>query len=172
VVAGLPISDADKKETIMFRRDVLMAGACAGLLPLARAHHGWSSFDQNRPIYLEGTVVEVKWRNPHAELVLELPATLSLPADLAQRPLPAQTAGIDGKALLARAELPRRQDRRWEVELAPLFRLGQWQLAEIATGTPISVVGFAFKDERGDPLLRGEYLFVGDRTYGLRSSPA
>jgi len=156
----------------MLRRELLVASACTGLWPLARAHHGWSSFDQDRPIYLEGTVVQVKWRNPHAELVLELPASLSLPADLAQRSLPAQTAGIDGKALLSRTELPRRQDRRWEVELAPLFRLGQWQLAELSTGTLISVVGFTFKEERGDPLLRGEYLFVGDRTYALRSSPA
>jgi hypothetical protein len=156
----------------MLRRDLLVAGACAGIWPLARAHHGWSSFDQDRPIYLEGTVTGVKWRNPHAELVLELPAVLALPAGLAERPLPAQTAGIDGRALLARAGLPRRQDRRWEVELAPLFRLGQWQLAEIATGTTLSVIGFTFKDERGAPLLRAEYLFVGAATYGLRSSPA
>ncbi|TNF59781.1 MAG: hypothetical protein EP306_10180 [Burkholderiales bacterium] len=156
----------------MHRRDWLVAGACAGLLPLARAHHGWSSFDQDRPVYLEGQAVEVRWRNPHAELVLELPAELRLPADLAQRPLPAQTAGIDGRALMAKAVLPRRQDRRWEVELAPLFRLGQWQLAEIAAGTPLSVVGFTFKEERGEPLLRAEYLFVGGRAYGLRSSPA
>ena len=156
----------------MNRRDMLLAGACMGLLSSARAHHGWSSFDQNRPIYLEGTVADVKWRNPHAEFVLELTEALSLPADLADRPLPAQTAGIDGKALLSRAQLPRRQDRRWEVELAPLFRLGQWQLTEIAAGTQVSVVGFTFKEEQGAPLLRAEYLFVGGRTYGLRSSPA
>ena len=37
----------------------------------AWAHHGWSSFDQERPIYLEGRAADVKWRNPHAELVLE-----------------------------------------------------------------------------------------------------
>ncbi len=157
---------------MMYRRDMLVAGACFGLLPMARAHHGWSSFDQNRPIYLEGTVVEVKWRNPHAEFTLELPSELRLPADLADRSLPAQTAGIDGKALLSRAELPRRQDRRWEIELAPLFRLGQWQLSELAVGTPVSVLGFTFIQERGEALLRAEYLFVGDRAYGLRSGPA
>ncbi|HMN91590.1 MAG TPA: DUF6152 family protein [Hydrogenophaga sp.] len=156
----------------MQRRELLVGVACAGLLPLARAHHGWSSFDQERPIYLEGVVVEVRWRNPHAEFVLELAEGLRLPADLASRPLPAQTAGIDGPALLARTGLPKRQDRRWEVELAPLFRLGQWQLEEISPGTRLSVVGFTFKEERGKPLLRAEYLFLGDRAYGLRSSPA
>jgi hypothetical protein len=34
----------------------------------AWAHHGWSSFDQARPIYLEGKVAQVAWRNPHVEL--------------------------------------------------------------------------------------------------------
>lgn len=156
----------------MDRRDLLLAAVGMGVLSSARAHHGWSSFDQNRPIYLEGTATEVRWRNPHAELVLELPAGLSLPGDLADRPVPAQSAAVDGKAVLSRAQLPRRQDRRWEVELAPLFRLGQWQLPEIAPGTPLSVVGFTFKEEQGAALLRAEYLFVGGKTYGLRSSPA
>ena len=47
------------------RRRTLLISATA--LPLvAHAHHGWSSFDQDRPIYLEGTARDVKWRNPHA----------------------------------------------------------------------------------------------------------
>jgi hypothetical protein len=33
------------------------------------------------------------------------------------------------------------------------------------------VVGFTYRDESGEPVLRAEYLFVGDRAYGLRSSP-
>jgi hypothetical protein len=143
-------------------------GAATG----AMAHHGWSSFDQGRPIYLEGTAVDVKWRNPHVELVLELPETLRLPADLTQRSLPAQTAGIDGPALLAKAVLPTRRDRRWEVELAPLFRLGQWQMPEIKNGEALSLVGFTFKDEAGSATVRAEYVFVGGKVYGLRSSPA
>jgi len=159
----------------MQRRDVIQMGALLGLGSWAGAslaHHGWSSFDQERPIYLEGRVVEVKWRNPHAELVLELPETLRLPADLAQRPLPAQTAGIDGPALLAKTVLPTRRDRRWEIELAPLFRLGQWQMPEIKTGAALSTVGFTFKDEKGEAILRAEYVFLDGKAYGLRSSPA
>ena len=143
----------------------------AGTAGLARAHHGWSSFDQARPIYLEGKAVEVKWRNPHAELLLELPNPLALPADLAQRPVPAQTASIDGAALLGKAVLPTRKDRRWEIELAPLFRLGQWQMPEITPGTELSVVGFTFKDEAGAALVRAEYVFLAGKAYGLRSSP-
>lgn len=140
--------------------------------PLAHAHHGWSSFDQDRPIWLKGRVVESRWRNPHAELILETPATLALPADLKQRTLPAQSAGVDGPALLARAVLPTRKDRRWEVELAPLTRMRAWQVDEIKVGDTIELVGFTFKAEQGDPIVRVEYLFVGDKVYGLRSSPA
>ena len=39
----------------MQRRHVLIAPIGVLLLPAAHAHHGWSSFDQGRPIYLEGS---------------------------------------------------------------------------------------------------------------------
>ena len=104
--------------------------------------------------------------------LLELPETLRLPADLAQRPLPAQTAGIDGPALIAKTVLPSRRDRRWQIELAPLSRLNQWQMPQIQNGTALSLVGFTFKDEKGEAILRAEYLFLDGKAYGLRSSPA
>lgn len=159
----------------MNRREVIQAFvACSsvGLTPLATAHHGWSGFDQDRPIYLEGRVVKSVWQNPHAELEIELPPMLQLPAGLAQRALPAQTAPVDGKALLARAVLPTRKDRRWEIELAPLTRLQAWNVAEIKVGSQVAVLGFAFAGEKGDAVLRAEYLFVDGKAYGLRSSPA
>lgn len=155
----------------MLKRRTLLAATA--LTPLgALAHHGWSSFDQDRPIYLEGRVTRAKWQNPHAELVLEVPAGLKVPADLAQRPVPAQSSAVDGKALLAKAVVPNRKDRKWEVELAPLTRMEAWKVAEIKPGTTLSVVGFIFKEEKGEPILRAEYLFVDGKAYGLRSSPA
>lgn len=159
----------------MQRRAFLHAGAVAGLSMAgskAWAHHGWSSFDQNRPIYLEGKAVEVKWRNPHVELILELPESLTLPADLAQRTVPAQSANVDGAALLGKAVLPTRRDRRWEIELAPLFRINQWKMPEVAVGTELSVVGFTFINEAGAALVRAEYVFLDGKAYGFRSSPA
>jgi hypothetical protein len=154
----------------MQRRPFLLAGLA---LPLAaRAHHGWSSFDQDRPVYLEGRAASVKWRNPHVELVLEVAADLKLPPDLAQRAVPAQTSPVDGKALFSKAELPRRKDRRWEVELAPLTRVEAWKLPEIKAGAPLGVLGFTFKEEKGEPILRAEYVFVDGKVYGMRSSPA
>ena len=155
------------------RRHVLASVTLAPFSPLpALAHHGWSSFDQDRPLYLEGRVVQSQWRNPHAELVIETPTPLALPSDLARRALPAQSAGIDGPALLAKTTVPTRKDRRWELELAPLTRLQAWKVDEIKVGAQVSAVGFTFKGEAGDAILRVEYLFVGTQAYGLRSSPA
>jgi Family of unknown function (DUF6152) len=141
-------------------------------LPAARAHHGWSSFDQSRPLYLEGKALKVSWTNPHAELDLELPADPKLPADLAGRSLPPQSAAVDGAGLLKAARLPTRKDRRWEIELAPISRMEAWQVAPVQVGDAVGVLGFTFSGEKGDAVLRAEYLFVGGKTYGLRSAPA
>ncbi|MEP6824518.1 MAG: DUF6152 family protein [Ramlibacter sp.] len=159
----------------MQRRKLLLAGAgtaLAGFSLPSRAHHGWSSFDQDRPIYLEGRVIKVKWQNPHAELELAVPADLKVPADLGARALPPQSAPVDGKAVLAKAVVPNRKDKTWEIELAPLTRMEAWKVAPVKPGTSLSVVGFIFKEEKGEAVLRVEYLFVDGKAYGLRSGPA
>ncbi len=156
----------------MDRRELLVLGGLAAVTPWVRAHHGWSSFDQGRPIYLEGTVQKVAWRNPHVEFDLKLSAGLKLPADLAQRSVPAQTASVDGAGLLKSAVLPTRKDAVWHIELAPLTRLEAWKLPEIKVGDTLSMVGFTFNGEKGEPVLRVEYLYAGGKAYGLRSSPA
>ena len=152
----------------MQRRLFLAAAVSTPVL----AHHGWSSFDADRPLYLEGRAAKVSWRNPHAEIELELASPLALPADLTKRPVPPQSASIDGPGILAKAVLPTRSDKRWELELAPLTRLETWKVAEIKPGTPLSVVGYTFAGEKGEAILRVEYLFVDGKAYGLRSSPA
>lgn len=153
------------------QRRTFIASSAVVALP-AWAHHGWSSFDQNRPLYLEGSAAKVRWANPHTELELELPAELKLPADLATRTLPPQSAKVDGAALLKAAQLPTRKDRRWQVELAPLSRMNAWAVPEIKNGDRIAVLGFTFAEEKGEAILRAEYVFVGGKAYGLRSSPA
>lgn len=154
----------------MKRRDLLLASLAA---PASGwAHHGWSSFDQDRPLFVQGRVASVKWQNPHAGFMLELPADYKLPADLASRNVPAQSASVDGKALLAKATAPTRKDRRWEIELAPLTRLEAWKVEPLKTGATVGVLGYTFKDEKGEAILRAEYLFVDGKAYGLRSSPA
>lgn len=157
---------------LVHRRQLLAGTALLALPAWVRAHHGWSSFDQERPIYLAGKALKVAWRNPHAELELDLAENLSLPADLKQRLLPRQTAPVDGSALLAKAQLPTRRDRRWQIELAPLTRMQAWGVAEIKAGDALELLGFTFAGERGEPVLRVEYLFAQGRIYGLRSAPA
>ncbi len=154
------------------QRRQFAATAALLIAPPSFAHHGWSSFDQTRPLWLEGKAVKVSWRNPHAEIELELAAEPKLPADLAMRALPSQSAPVDGPALLKAAVLPTRRDRRWTVELAPLPRLQAWKVAEIQPGDSVGVLGFTFTGEKGDAVLRAEFLFSGGAVYGLRSSPA
>jgi hypothetical protein len=154
------------------RRRSALAALAASVPLLARAHHGWSSFDQNRPLWLEGKAAKVAWRNPHAEFELELSADLKLPADLAGRRLPAQAAPVDGPALLKAAQLPKRRDRRWTIELAPLSRMDAWKVPVLKAGDTVGLLGFTFAEEKGDAILRVEYLFLRGQVYGLRSSPA
>ena len=166
------------KGTVMQRRQFLWvatttATAAAGLAPIvAWAHHGWSSFDQDKPIYLEGRAERVAWRNPHAELQLRTATDLKLPADLATRPVPAQSASVDSDRVLRAARLPTRKDTLWQVELAPLTRMQAWRVAEIKPGQAIAVVGYTLAGEQGEAVVRVEYLFVDGRGYGLRSAPA
>jgi hypothetical protein len=155
----------------MQRRNLMLAAGSALALP-AWAHHGWSSFDQTRPLFLEGQAVQVAWRNPHVELSLDLPAQPKLPADLAGRALPAQAAAVDGPALLKAAQLPTRKDRRWAIELAPLTRMQAWAVPEIKDGDALGLLGFTFTGEKGDAVLRAEFLFFRGKAYGLRSAPA
>ena len=154
----------------MHRRTLMAAGL--GLPLLAQAHHGWSSFDQSRPLWLEGRATQVSWRNPHAELKLEVATDLKVPADLAARKLPTQVASVDGPALLKATQLPTRKDRLWEIELAPLTRMEAWKVPEIKPGTALALLGFTFTGEKGNAVLRAEYLFLAGQVYGLRSGPA
>jgi hypothetical protein len=85
--------------------------------------------------------------------------------------MPPQSAAVDGPALLRAARLPMRQERRWVVELAPLTRLSAWKVAEIKPGDTVAVLGFTFTGEKGDALLRAEFLWSGGGVYGLRSAP-
>ncbi len=155
----------------MNRRHFLIATSLAALTHRAHAHHGWSSFDQTQPIYLQGVVQEVEWANPHVEIDIDVPADLKLPVDLAKRIVPAQQVSIDAAALFAKTNIPTRKDRKWEIELAPLTRMQAWNIEPIKKGESIEVVGFTFPKQEGEAILRVEFLFRGGKVYGLRSSP-
>lgn len=157
----------------MNRREWLItSGALVtlGVAPRVFAHHGWSSFDESKPLYFEGKVKSVKWQNPHAELVVTLDGNAKLPANLATRVVPKQSANVDGAKIFASAALPKRKGD-WNVELAPLTRMDAWKVDPLKAGDTFQGIGFTYKDEQGAQVTRIEFLFVGDKTYGLRSSP-
>lgn len=153
------------------RRQFLVTGLALAAAP-AVAHHGWSSFDQDKPLFLAGTVKSVRWQNPHAEIVLTVAQELTLPSDLSQRPVPAQSQRVDGAALLKKTALPANAAGDWEIEFAPLSRMEAWGLKEpLKPGDRIELVGFALADS-SKRVMRVEYMFAGGRAYAFRSSPA
>jgi len=154
------------------RRAILVACALGLAAGASLAHHGWSSFDSDRPLYLEGTVKSVKWQNPHAELVLDVKPGIKVPGDLAARPVPAQSAPVDGAEMLRKTQLPKLANGAWMIELAPLSRMDAWGVTPLKAGQTISVVGFATPAEKGGRLLRVEYLFVDGKAFAMRSMPA
>ncbi len=145
---------------------VLLA-LCVGVVS---AHHGWSSFDETKPIYLEGVVKSVKWQNPHAEVMLEVNRAAP-PAALARFAIPKQSAIVDAVTVIGSAKAPTRKDAVWEVEFAPITRMDAWKVAPIKPGEKIAVVGYTFKDEKGDATLRVEFLIGNGRVTPLRSAP-
>lgn len=42
-----------------------------GLAAPAAAHHGWGSYDSTKTVTVEATILDVKYENPHVEIVLE-----------------------------------------------------------------------------------------------------
>ena len=158
----------------MNRRHFFPAVAALFSLPLSQrliAHHGWSSFDESRPLYIAGTVRSTKWQNPHAEIVITMATNATLPADLAKRSVPAQTANVDGAKIFASVALPKKRGD-WTIELSPMTRIDAWKVPAPKVGDMVAAVAYSFKDEKGEAFARVEYLIIGDRLYGLRSMPA
>ena len=137
---------------------------------VAFAHHGWSSFDESKPIYLEGVVKSVKWQNPHAEVMLQVNRA-DPPAALARFTIPKQSANVDAVTVIGSAKAPTRKDAVWEVEFAPMTRMEAWKVAPIKVGEKIAVIGYTFKDEKGEATLRVEFLVGNGKVTPLRSSP-
>lgn len=151
----------------MKRRSMLAASLL--IAAPAFAHHGWSSFNQDQPLYLEGRVKDVQWRNPHAEAVVTVDKP-ALPADLRQRKFPAQSQNVDGAAIAAKVQVPADAAGDWEIEFAPLSRMQAWGVAPLKEGDRIELIGYT--GVPGKPkLMRVEYLIVNGTAYGLRSSP-
>jgi hypothetical protein len=153
------------------RRNFVYLVSGALLAAPVLAHHGWSSFDQDKPLYLSGTLTQVRWQNPHIEVMLRADA-VKLPEGIATRPVPAQQQSVDGAGILKKVQVPANAAGVWEIEFAPLSRMQAWGLSQpLKVGDRIEVIGYGLADDRNKRLLRAEYLFVDGKAYAFRSSP-
>lgn len=50
----------------------VLASACLGTVPAARAHHSQSEFDLRSNVAVEGTVTKLEWKSPHARLYVDV----------------------------------------------------------------------------------------------------
>ncbi len=57
--------------TIALTLIILLASVMLPVAP-ALAHHGWSSYDNSKPLKLSGTIAEVSYAYPHATIKLEV----------------------------------------------------------------------------------------------------
>lgn len=136
----------------------------------AQAHHGWQEFETGRPFYLNGTVTDVRWGNPHPEVRLDLPATIDLPADLASRAIPAELEELGGRDVLRRTRALE-GGRQVTLVLAPPSRLEAWGMADrTRVGEHLRAVGYLARD--GGAEFRPELLIREDgRAIRQRSVP-
>lgn len=49
----------------------LLAVPFVALAAPAAAHHGWGSYDSTKTVTIEAEILEVKYENPHVEIVLQ-----------------------------------------------------------------------------------------------------
>ncbi|PJF31950.1 MAG: hypothetical protein CUN51_03140 [Candidatus Thermofonsia Clade 1 bacterium] len=148
----------------------LLSIALIGGAPV-EAHHGWSSYDLSRPVYVIGTVAEVIWQNPHVEVILDVGADIRLPANLAQTPIPGFLERVGGRETLQKARLPSQPAKRWTLELAPISRMAQYGANRRAqVGETVAFVGYISRTVCDE--MRIEVVIFGDgETQGLRNSP-
>jgi hypothetical protein len=52
-------------------RALTLAALLAALAAPAAAHHGWGSYDSSKTVTIQATILDVKYENPHVEVVLE-----------------------------------------------------------------------------------------------------
>ncbi|MEV6003737.1 DUF6152 family protein [Streptomyces griseomycini] len=153
-------------------RTLAALGLALALAPAApaAAHHGWEHYDTAAPSYASGTVTDVTWGNPHPEVTLRVERT-DVPAEWADRELPAELEEIGGRDVLEATRAYSGGSERLTLFLAPIERLAAWGLeGRVEVGERLEVVGYLDRDHADE--LRPELIVRGDgQTVRQRSVP-
>ena len=80
----------------------LLTAAMLAAMP-ALAHHGWSGYDNSKPVTLAGTVTEVSYTYPHATIKLDVSgkawlAVLAPPSRMSSRGISGDEIKVGAKA--------------------------------------------------------------------------
>jgi hypothetical protein len=148
----------------------------AAVIVLDTLHHGWEDFRTERPLYVSGTVTEVRWGNPHPEVRLRVTAPLRLPPGLAERSIPAELEELGGRDVLRRTNAYDGQNDEVVLVLAPVERLTAWGMPDrVNEGERLEAVGYVHREHmeefRPELLIRQDGRAIRQRSVPLPESP-
>ena len=134
----------------MFKRiAAVVTLAPVAVLPAA-AHHGWSSYEADKPVTVNGEILSASYENPHV------------------------TVTVKGEILSAKYENPhatitvKGEDKVWTVTLAPTSRMISRGATKelVAAGKQISAYGYASRAEKDE--MRAERITIDGKTVEMR----
>ena len=128
---------------VMLATASLVAAAMliVGSAGAAQAHHGFDDFDTARPIYIAGTVSEVRWGEPHSYFTVTLDS--DLPADTPEHDLPDGLQDAPDSNPIDAAPSYSGSHDELEVTIAPPSFTSMWGLdRELNDGERIEAVGY------------------------------
>ncbi|WP_052423857.1 DUF6152 family protein [Nonomuraea candida] len=148
----------------------------AGLALLAALHHGWEDFRTERPLYVSGTVTEVRWGNPHPQVRLRVAGPVRMPPGLATRSIPAELEELGGREVLRRTRAFDGRDDEVVLILAPVERLTAWGMPDrVRQGERLEAVGYVHREHaeefRPELLIRQDGRAIRQRSVPLPQSP-
>ncbi|MFB4273624.1 DUF6152 family protein [Nonomuraea sp. GTA35] len=148
----------------------------SGLALLTTLHHGWEDFRTERPLYVSGTVSEVRWGNPHPQIRLRVATPVRVPSGLAERPIPAELEELGGREVLRRTQAFDGRDDEVVLILAPVERLTAWGMPDrVQEGERMEAVGYVHREHaeefRPELIIRQDGRAIRQRSVPLPQSP-
>ncbi|MFC4117931.1 DUF6152 family protein [Nonomuraea zeae] len=147
----------------------------SGLALLTTLHHGWEDFRTERPMYVSGTVSEVRWGNPHPQVRLRVAGPVRVPSGLAARSIPAELEELGGREVLQRSQAFDGRDDEVVLILAPVERLTAWGMPDrVQEGERLEAVGYVHREHaeefRPELIIRQDGRAIRQRSVPLPQS--